>query len=301
VRLDQFLAGKEDIKSRAVAQKMIDAGLVRVKGKKVTKASFNVDTSMKIEWDAFPEAEIPADAKSSTKLPILFEDDDCMVVDKPAGISVHPGSGMKSDEETILTALRPIFKKQKLPYSAAEVLVHRLDKETTGCLLIAKNPKAHMALQKQFADRSVDKTYLTLVAGIPSPAAALIDAPIGRHAQQRTTMSIYQATASRSAKTTYRTIGKTDKIALLSCVLHTGRTHQIRVHLRSIGHPVLGDPTYGNAMSEGLAEQHGIDFLCLHAWKLAFKSPSGKKVAVMSPVPKTFSGLLKKLDISVPK
>ncbi|MBP7114563.1 MAG: RluA family pseudouridine synthase, partial [Candidatus Peribacteraceae bacterium] len=159
---------------------------------------------------------------------------------------------------------------------------------------------AHLTLQKQFADRSVQKTYLTVVAGVPYPASAIIDAPIGRHSQERTKMSVYQATATRHAKTTYRTIGKTDDVALLACDLHTGRTHQIRVHLKSIGHPVLGDPSYGSGQSEDIAQKNDIDFLCLHAWKLSFTSPSKKKVDVMSTLPKNFSALLKRLEIKEP-
>ncbi len=301
LRIDQFLAMQEGIKSRSVAQKLLDAGLVQCKGKRVKKPSLKLEAGDTVTFTLLASASVPTLATSSITLPVLFEDDFCMVIDKPASIAVHPGNGMKTEEETILTALKPLFKKRKLAFSDGEVLVHRLDRETTGCLLIAKTPEAHLALQKQFADRSVKKTYLTLVAGIPSPASAIIDAPIGRHAQERTKMSVYQSTASRQARTTYRTLGKTEDTALLACDLHTGRTHQIRVHLRSIGHPVLGDPSYGNGQSHDIAEAHDIDFLCLHAWKLSFTSPSGKRVHVVSDLPKNFAVLLKRMEIQMPE
>lgn len=301
MRLDQHLTSLAALKSRALAQKLIEAGLVTVNGKKAKKASLAVSSSDKIEWQNLPEAAVPKEMKSTVKLEVLFEDPHCMVIEKPAGLTVHPGSGTAPDEETVLSALKPLFAKRKLPFSESEALVHRLDKDTTGCLLIAKTPKAHMELQAQFAERKVEKRYLTLVAGIPDPAAAVIDAPIGRHTNQRTKMSVHQASASRGARTTYRTLGTAKTAALLECELHTGRTHQIRVHLRSIEHPVLGDTSYGTNQSLQLAEKFDIDTLCLHAWKLSFTSPNGKKVSVKSAVPKKFVSILKKLEIAVPK
>lgn len=300
MRLDQYLAAQSEIKSRSSAQKLIEAGLVRVGGKVIRKPSFDI-ASHEVTWTLPAEAAVPEGTTSAITLEVLHEDDDCMVICKPAGLTVHPGSGTKKDEETLLDALRPMFAKRKLPFSASEVLVHRLDKETTGCLLVAKNGKAHLMLQKQFAERTVDKRYLTLVAGHPKPPAAVIDAPIGRHASERTRMSVYQAVEGRAARTTYRTLGVQDSVALLECELHTGRTHQIRVHLRSIGHPVLGDTTYGNATSLAIAEEHGADLLCLHAWKLSFVSPSKKKVKVVCAVPEKFANLLKKIGFVVPK
>ncbi len=301
LRIDQFLAIQDNIKSRSTAQKLLDAGLVMCKGKRVKKSSFRVEVGDIVTYTLPSSVPIPVSSVSSVVLPVRFEDDFCMVIEKPAGVAMHPGNGMKKAEETILSALRPFFRKRKLSFSESEVLVHRLDRETTGCLLVAKTPVAHMQLQKQFAERSVEKTYLAMVMGIPYPAAAIIDAPIGRHAQERTKMSVYQATASRNARTTYRTLGKTEDAALLACDLHTGRTHQIRVHLRSIGHPVLGDQSYTSAQSESVAQKNDIDFLCLHAWKLSFTSLSKKKIHVVSKLPKNFIGLLKRLDISVPK
>ncbi len=300
LRIDQFLAMQEGIKSRSAAQKLLDAGCVQCKGKKIKKSSFTVEGGDIVTYTLPSSAPIPESTITSVVLPVLFEDDFCMVINKPAGIAVHPGSGMKKEEETILSALKPLFYERKLSFSESEVLVHRLDRETTGCLLVSKTPEAHMKLQKQFADRSVEKTYLTVVCGVPNPASAIIDAPIGRHAQERTKMSVYQATATRQARTTYRTLGKTGTAALLACDLHTGRTHQIRVHLKSIGHPVLGDQSYSSGQSEDVSQKNDIDFLCLHAWKLSFMSLSKKKVNIACEIPDNFSALLKKLEIKIP-
>ena len=300
VRLDLFLASKEGVKSRASAQKAIKGKHVCVNGKTVSKPSLHLRGGDRVSLieerrvaDALPEKH------GSLRLHVLYEDDACMVIDKPRGIAVHPGAGMKGDEETILASLRPLFSARSLPFSAPEVLVHRLDKDTTGCLLVAKTPKAHLALQRQFHDRKVEKQYLALVSGVPSPRAAIIDAGIGRHSGDRTKMSVLQATKSRSARTTYRTVASGHGTALLMLDLHTGRTHQIRVHLKSIGHPVLGDGKYGNKDSSALGERLDIRFLCLHAWKLAFVSPTGKNVQVMSPLPEEFADILSKLGMKV--
>lgn len=297
-RLDQILASEEAIKSRTVAQKMIALTLVRLNGTVTTKSSANIVPGDRIEF-ALPST-VPLSAEASTSavsLPILYEDEFCFVINKPAGIVVHPGSGMKTRDETVLSALKPMFTAWKLPFSEGEVLVHRLDKDTTGCMLVAKTPKAHLFLQKQFASRTVKKTYVTLVYGRPHEMTATIDAPIGRHGTLRTKMSIHQAVRSRSAQTTYRTLVWTSGVSLLECDLHTGRTHQIRVHLASIGHPVLGDPTYGSNASKELSQSLEIQQLLLHAKHLEFQSPSTKNVIVEAPLPTTFLQALDRVSL----
>ncbi len=297
-RLDQVLAHEEAIKSRTVAQKMITSRLVTVNGVVATKASFAVAIGDRIEVTLPSSAPVSIDSsKKSTTLPILYEDDFCFVINKPAGVVVHPGSGMKTREETVLSALKPLFAKWKLPFSEGEVLVHRLDKDTTGCMLIAKTPKAHLFLQKQFAERTVKKTYIALAYGRPHEKTATIDAPIGRHGTLRTKMSIHQAVRSRSAQTTYRTLVWGHGVSLLECDLHTGRTHQIRVHLASIGHPVLGDPTYGSNASKELSLSLGVQQLLLHAKHLEFQSPSKKCVIVEAPLPKKFLQTLDRVGL----
>lgn len=277
---------------------MITSKLVTVNGVVVTKASFAVAIGDRIEG-TFPSPP-PVSGESSTKsttLPILYEDAYCFVINKPAGIVVHPGSGMKTRDETVLSALKPMFTARKLPFSEGEVLVHRLDKDTTGCMLVAKTPKAHLFLQKQFASRTVKKTYVTLVYGRPHEKTATIDAPIGRHGTLRTKMSIHQAVRSRSAQTTYRTLVWTSGVSLLECDLHTGRTHQIRVHLAGIGHPVLGDETYGSSASKVLSQGLGIRQLLLHAKHLEFQSPSKKSVVVEAPLSDLFLQVLDRIGL----
>ncbi len=301
MRLDMHVSGFMGVKSRAQAQKFIEAGFVKVSGKVERKASRMMRPNDNVELTLPDAPQAKSEDGVDLDLLVLFEDDDCMVIDKPAGIAVHPGSGMGKDAVTILDGIRFLFAERKIPFYPSETLVHRLDKETTGSLLIAKNPTAHRTLQKQFESRSVEKFYLALVAGVPSPASAMIDAPIGRHTGDRTKMSVMQSSASRAAFTTYHTLESADGIALVSCELHTGRTHQIRVHMRSIGHALLGDEKYQTKESLALTATHSIDFLCLHAWKLSFKSPSGKKVSIKSDPHENFAKLCKKLKITLPK
>ncbi len=299
-RLDLLLATIPVIKSRSSAQKMIESGLVRISGKKEIRPSRILRSNDCVEYMLPAAPKIPDAAGIDQQFAVLHEDDDCLVIAKPAGLAVHPGNGMSKEDATILDGLRFLFQERKLPFSESEVLVHRLDKETTGCLLIAKNPKAHLALQKQFETRTVEKFYLALVAGVPSPKAATIDAPIGRHTGDRTRMSIVQVGKTRNALTTYRTLSSAQDIALLSCELHTGRTHQIRVHLQSIGHPILGDEKYSTTASLKITAAMQVGFLCLHAWKLSFVSPkSKKKISVVCPLPKRFQKFLKDHEMSL--
>jgi 23S rRNA pseudouridine1911/1915/1917 synthase len=260
-----------------------------VNGRKVKKVSFRVQEGDKIE---VTESEAPVNDSievKDLKLKVLYEDDACMVIDKPSGIAVHPGAGMAPGEITLLSGIAFLFGKRSLPFSPEGVLVHRLDKETTGCILIAKTPEAHNTLQSQFETRTVDKRYLAIVAGIPKLAQAKVDAPIGRSLSDRTKMSVTRSSAPREAQTTYRVLESSAKASLLECELHTGRTHQVRVHLQSIGHPILGDSQYANMQSEMLADEFDIRSVSLHAWKLSFDSPAGgKRQNVEAPVPAAF-------------
>jgi 23S rRNA pseudouridine1911/1915/1917 synthase len=278
---------------------MIKDGFVLVNGRIARKPAMIVGPEDKIEVSGTgePVTETRLEARD-LKLEVLYEDDACMVINKPAGIPVHPGAGIPKDASTILHGIAYIFKKKKIPFSSSAVLVHRLDKDTTGCLLIAKNPAAHKELQKQFESRTVKKFYLAIVAGVPSPAAAVIDASIGRSTGDRTKMTILGSSKTREAKTTYRTLDAGENAALLSCELHTGRTHQIRVHLHGIGHPILGDPTYRTPTSESISEKAGIDGLCLHAWQLKFISPADGKEHEIKAIPSpSFTHVLEALKL----
>lgn len=285
-RLDSAITNEGAAISRVKARDMIKGGEVMVNGRIARKAALIVEPEDVIEVSSTGEPVTETRLEAiDLKLPVIYEDDLCMVINKPAGIPVHPGAGIPRDAATILHGIAYLFKERGIPFSSASILVHRLDKDTTGCLLVAKTPEAHKMLQAQFEHRSVRKFYLALVSGIPQPPSAIIDASIGRSTSDRTKMTITGSGKTREARTTYRTLATHDGAALLSCELHTGRTHQIRVHLHGIGHPILGDPSYRSIASEKLSLKHGVDFLCLHAWKLAFVSPADEQEHEVSAPP----------------
>lgn len=301
-RLDAFVASIEDIRSRGHAQELIESGCVQVNGVVCTKSASHLSEGDLVAV-ALPDIPVVSGEiePRDLSLPILHEDEACMVINKPAGFAVHPGAGMPPSEMTILHGVAHLFLKRGLSFAPSHVLVHRLDRETTGCLLIAKTPEAHLALQSQFAERSVQKVYLAIVAGVPNPPAATVDAPIGRSPNERTKMSVYGVSHAREARTTYRTLSASQVAALLACELHTGRTHQIRVHLSSIGYPIIGDNTYISSLSERLGQEAEIPSLCLHAWKLSFTSPDGEKPhAIVVAPPKAFEHALERLHLSLP-
>ncbi|MDD4287735.1 MAG: RluA family pseudouridine synthase [Candidatus Peribacteraceae bacterium] len=305
-RLDVFLAEAAST-SRVKAGALVRGGSVLLNGRVVLKPAHLVHPGDTVEVTGSGERASESHVTPvDLKLAILYEDEACLVIQKPAGIAMHPAPGIAKDEPTILNGIAHLFLKQRgklpaLPFAASSVLVHRLDRDTTGCVLIAKTPQAHTALQKQFKDRTIRKTYLAVVAGIPKEHEAHIDAPIGRHVSQRTKMSVMGATHSRSAQTTYHVLSAKNGAALLACDLHTGRTHQIRVHVSAIGHPVLGDETYASPQSARLAEEKHIDSLCLHAWKLTFRSPGSKKqTTVVAPLTPLFKKTLRTMSLTLP-
>jgi len=303
-RLDAFIADQNPQVSRSRVQKIIALGGIEVNGEEVTKSSHKLKEGdivfLLAEWEEEESSShiTPVDLH----IQVLYEDDDCLVIQKPAGFAVHPGAGIAQDDATILHGIAFLFTERGIPFTGESVLVHRLDKETTGCLLVAKNPDAHTLLQKQFEHRDVSKIYLALVAGQPDPPKAIIDAPIGRNLTDRTKMSVLRTSVSREAKTTYRTLESNGNVSLIQCHLHTGRTHQIRVHLSSIGHPILGDATYCSSQSEDLTKQYAIERLCLHAWKLSFLSPTRvQEISVEAPLPVSFVQILESLNIALPR
>jgi len=211
-------------------------------------------------------------------LETLFEDDDIIVINKPAGLTVHPGAGQR--EHTLVNALLSrCAVLSGIGGKERPGIVHRLDKDTSGCLVVAKNDIAHRELSKQFAARSVEKIYLALVAGKLRKAAGVIEEKIGRHPVHRQRMQV-RSVRGRTAKTEYRVIRSSDEASLIECRLHSGRTHQIRVHLRHLGHPVLGDKVYGRRLAKNFPRQ------MLHAWKLGFHHPrTGEWNNFKAPLP----------------
>ena len=224
-------------------------------------------------------------------LEVLYEDDDLIVINKAAGLVVHPGAGHR--EHTLVNAL--LHHCRDLSGIGGEErpgIVHRLDRETSGCLVIAKNDIAHRDLASQFAARTVEKVYVALVAGRLRKSAGLIDAAIARHPVSRKRMAT-GAPRGRAATTEYRVISATEDASLLECQLRSGRTHQIRVHLHHLGHPVLGDKVYAPKRARGFPRQ------MLHAWKLAFRHPrSGDWKQFEAPVPIDFRETLDAVGIT---
>ena len=263
LRLDQFLAKQLPEYSRSRLQQLIRSGFVRL-NKQTTRPRQIVRGGDKIHLIEPPLEKIEM-RPEPIPLDVLFEDDDLIVINKPADLTVHPGAGQR--EHTLVNALLShCTTLSGIGGKERPGIVHRLDKETSGCLVVAKNDVAHRELSKQFAARTVEKIYLALVAGKLRKPTGVIEENIGRHPIQRKRMSV-ASKRGRAAKTEYRVIRSSDQASLVECRLHSGRTHQIRVHLHHLGHPVLGDKIYAPRFAKNFHRQ------MLHAWKLGFRHP----------------------------
>ena len=282
-RLDRFLA--EPIGSRARAQALIDAGAVAVDGRQVQKRHAVVTGETVIVTQADPEAAAPRDVLAgAVPFPIPFEDDHLLVVDKPAGLVVHPARGHRTGTLAQILAGRAAGGED--PGRAG--IVHRLDRETSGLLVVARSDAVHRALKEQLASRELRREYIALVDGHPTARTGTIDAGIGRDRRDRTLMSI-DTDEPREARTHFEVERLLPDTALLRVVLDTGRTHQIRVHLAAIGVPVSGDPQYGQGDRLGIGRQF------LHAARLAFTHPvTGKPIDVSSELPVDLAAALER-------
>jgi 23S rRNA pseudouridine1911/1915/1917 synthase len=287
-RLDAWLARAVPDLSRARVQSLIEAGHVmlesgRPRPSSRLRAGQAVTLSVPPPRPAEPEPEAIA-------LAIVHEDDDLLVVDKPAGLVVHPGAG--TARGTLVNALLHHVKSLSGVGGVLRPgIVHRLDKGTSGLLVVAKNDAAHRSLVEQFSGRTVDKQYLAIVLGVPRARKGTVDAPIGRDPRDRKRMSV-RAPRGREARSSFETLEAFDGAALLRIGIHTGRTHQIRVHLSALGHPVAGDATYGGTRtppsqsSEARAVLAGLERPALHAARLSFEHPgTGARMAFESPLP----------------
>jgi len=263
LRLDQFLAKRLPEHSRSRLQQLIRSGFVRL-NEQTTRPRQIVQGGDKISLIEPPPEKIET-RPEPIPLDVLFEDDDLIVINKPAGLTIHPGAGHR--EHTLVNALLShCTTLSGIAGKERPGIVHRLDKETSGCVVVAKNDIAHRELSKQFAARTVEKIYLALVAGKLRKPTGVIEENIGRHPIQRKRMSV-ASKRGRAAKTEYRVIRSSDQASLVECRLHSGRTHQIRVHLHHLGHPVLGDKIYAPRFTKNFPRQ------MLHAWKLGFRHP----------------------------
>ena len=260
-RLDLFLAAQIDRLSRARIQTLIRSGHILLNGsicrpRQIIRAGDEVVVSE-------PQPEPIVLQPEALTVPILFEDEHLLVVNKPAGMTVHPGAGVRSG--TLVNALlHQVSNLSGIGGTLRPGVVHRLDKETSGCLVVAKHDLAHLRLSNQFSERKVQKFYLALCAGKFTKFAGEIIKPIGRHPVQRQKMAVVDR--GRPAQTKFQVLQETSRWTLVLCQIYTGRTHQIRVHLHSIGHPVLGDKVYGKSSGE-----YGRQML--HAWRLGFFHP----------------------------
>jgi 23S rRNA pseudouridine1911/1915/1917 synthase len=284
-RLDALVARAFPDLSRSAVQRLIERGGVAVDGR-IARSSFRPTAGQSVEVTIPPPAETTLVARE-TPLSIVYEDADLLVLDKPAGLVVHPAPGHPDD--TLANALRARYPDLQIGGELRPGIVHRLDKDTSGLLVVAKNDSSMASLVDQMARRTVLKEYVALVHGAPAVSEGVIDAPIGRSPRDRKKMAV--VAGGREARTRFRVLERLGAYTLVEARLETGRTHQIRVHFASIGHPIVGDPVYGRAHeSLGLARQF------LHARRLAFDLPStGERVTFESPLPADLEAALTEL------
>lgn len=288
VRLDAYIAKKEEKLSRTMIQKLIEDGDVLVNGD-VKKISYKVQAGDIIEVNISEPKETGIKAQA-IPLEIVYEDNDIIVVNKPKGMVVHPANG--NPDGTLVNAIMAKCKGS-LSGIGGEIrpgIVHRLDKDTSGLLIVAKNDQAHINMSKQIKDRKVKKIYIALVKGSIAEDEATINMPIGRSTKDRKKMAVRKD--GKEAITHFKILKRYDKYTLLEIKIDTGRTHQIRVHMAEIGHPVVGDSVYSNGKNE-----FGVEGQMLHAKSLDFKHPITKKqMHLEAELPEYFKEVLIKLE-----
>jgi len=275
-RLDVALGGRPEVGSRAAAQRLIDAGAVTVDGRARPKRHLLSEGERVVAIVERSETMLPADTAAPHS--IAYEDDDLIVVDKPAGVVVHPAAGHPSG--TLVDALRGRAAGGREPWRPG--IVHRLDRDTSGLLIVAKNDRAHRALQDMLRRREIEREYLALVEGRPSSRTGTIEAAIGRDRRERTVHST-RTDRPREARTHFEIERALPRTTLLRVRLETGRTHQIRVHMAAIGHPVCGDRQYGGG---SCGKRLVLMRQFLHSAKLRFTHPlTGAPIACESKLP----------------
>ncbi|MDY2720022.1 MAG: RluA family pseudouridine synthase [Candidatus Faecousia sp.] len=288
LRLDVFLSQQEENLSRSAAQKLLEDGCVTCGGRAVKKNDKTVAGA--VYELTLPELKTPAIEAEPLALDVVYEDGDVLVINKPKGMVVHPAPGHWSG--TLVNALM-YHCRDSLSGINGELrpgIVHRIDKDTSGLLIVAKNDFAHQALAAQLKEHTLSRTYEAVVCGGFRDDEGIVDAPIGRHPADRKKMAVTEKN-SRSAVTHYQVLERFGGYTHICCRLETGRTHQIRVHMAYIGHPILGDTVYGHKKKE-----LGQDTQCLHARQLVFLHPrTGQPVTVTCPLPDYFEGVLQKL------
>ena len=287
-RIDAYISENTEY-SRTAVQRLIEEEKITVNGKK-EKASYKVQNGDRIEIEEEPAREIKLKAQD-IPLQILYEDKDIIVVNKPKGMVVHPANG--NPDGTLVNAVMAICK-DSLSGIGGEIrpgIVHRLDKNTSGAIIIAKNDKAHINLSEQLKNHEIKKTYIALVRGVVKENNATINMPIGRSKKDRKKMDVDKK--GKEAITHFKVLKRYKDCTLLEINIETGRTHQIRVHLSHIGYPIIGDEVYSNGKNKW-----NIEGQCLHAKSLDFKHPiTGKNMHIEAPIPEYFENIIKELDI----
>src|SRR5215212_4525169 len=286
-RLDRYVADQLPDLSRGTVQTLIESGRVLVDGQQ-RKTKFRMTPGEVVSVE-IPAPRIDEILPDLIPLAVVYEDADVIVVDKPAGMVVHPAPGHRRG--TLANALLAHVPGISVGGSQRPGIVHRLDKDTSGLIVAAKTDRGRTALVSQWEDRSVEKTYLALVSGSVADEEAIIDAPIGRDPKNRQRMAVVRS--GRSAVTRFRVLERFPSSTLLEVSIETGRTHQIRVHLAFIGHPVLGDQLYGRVKP---TDPH-LERQFLHASVLAFQLPDGKRLRLESPLPEELRAALEELRV----
>lgn len=285
-RIDSYLAANTE-HSRANIQRLIENEKILVNGKK-TKVSYKVQQNDEISIQNEEPKEISLEAQD-IPIDILYEDTDIIVVNKPKGMVVHPANG--NPDGTLVNAVMAICK-DSLSGIGGEIrpgIVHRLDKDTSGVIIVAKNDKAHINMSEQIKNHEVEKTYIALVRGFVKENEATINMPIGRSSKDRKKMAVNKE--GKNAITHFKVIERFRNYTLLEVKIETGRTHQIRVHLTEIGYPIIGDTVYSNGKNEW-----GIEGQCLHAKSLRFKHPvTEKEMFIEAPIPEYLEEIIEDL------
>ncbi len=286
-RLDIYIAENFNELSRTMIKKLIESNNILVNDKS-EKVSYKVQANDNISID-IPEAKETKLKAQEIPLDIIYEDSDIIVVNKPKGMVVHPANG--NPDGTLVNAILAICKNS-LSGIGGELrpgIVHRLDKDTSGLIIVAKNDNAHINMSEQIKERNVKKTYIALVRGNVPEEEATINMPIGRSTKDRKKMAVTKN--GKQAITHFKVLKRYSKYTLLEIKIETGRTHQIRVHMAEIGYPVVGDAVYSNGKNE-----FGIEGQMLHAYKLEFMHPiTNKHMELTAPLPQYFEEILKKL------
>ncbi len=297
-RLDKFLCERFPAASRGALQRLIEEGHILVNGLRVKPTqSPHAGDQIQVHW---PEAKPARAQPEKIPLEILYEDKSLLVLNKAAGIVVHPAAG--HEEHTLVNALLHHCQGSLSGIGgvARPGIVHRLDKETSGCLVVAKNDETHIALAEQFAAREVEKIYQALVCGEPARASGEIRAAIARHPTHRKRMAVRDDSVGRAAHTSYTILERLYAATLMAAQIHTGRTHQVRVHFQFIGHPLLGDETYGARQNARVKEltRYAAPRVMLHAWHLSFRHPlTQKPMEFEAPLPEDFLSALNFLRV----